>query len=77
MNGSCKSKQKYFENVINLPFLDGQPYDLVLDILPIPQLHLLLGIVDKLLQLFEDRLFPCDKEAGRVLKTLGSRDPGS
>ena len=62
--GSDSRQQKDYENVVNPPLLQCQPDELVLDLLPVPQLHLLLGIVDKLLKLLEDSLFPGDKATG-------------
>lgn len=37
---------KHFDNVVHLPILKGKPTDLVIDLLPPPELHLLLGPVN-------------------------------
>ena len=42
-SGAKKSKAMKFSNVINEPVLSGSPDKLVLDLLNIPELHLLIG----------------------------------
>ena len=48
-DGANGKKQKLFQNFINEPLLAGDPETLVLLLLMIPELHLLIGVVDKLL----------------------------
>ena len=64
--GANKKTQKRFQNVTNPPLLTGSDDKLVLDILAVPELHLLLGIVDKLLREFENRVFET-KNRGKSL----------
>ena len=42
--------------MVNPPFITGELSDLVLGSLAVPELHLLIGIVDKLLKGLEDTL---------------------
>ena len=63
----CKSdadpkQQKYFDNVVNHPLLIGSPGDIVLSLLALPELHLLIGSVDKLLSSIEKNVFPSKEE---------------
>ena len=51
--GAVKSKAMKYSNVINEPLLTGNPEALVLDLLNIPELHLLIGIVSKLMKELE------------------------
>ena len=78
-DGSVRAKQKLYQNVVNEPLITGDADKKVLEILCVPELHLLLGriiiykiifnsnmfigIVDKLLTEFERGVFPT-KEAG-------------
>ena len=64
--GEDKKKQRNFDNVVNEPLLQADDSALILDLLPIPQLHILLGVVDKLLHLIEDNIMEGDKNAGRA-----------
>ena len=43
-----QEKAKHYGNVIHMPILSGDPDTLVIDILPPPELHLLLGVVGTL-----------------------------
>ena len=63
--GAKTKEQRLWDNVVNEPLLQAEDSELILDLLPIPQLHILLGIVDKLLTLMEDSLFEGDRPAGR------------
>lgn len=46
--GRKQTKAKDYENCINLPVLEGDDEDEVIDYIPPPELHLLTGIVNKL-----------------------------
>ena len=50
--GDCK-ESKNFGNVVHLPVLHGDPSDAVIDLLPPPELHLLLGAVNALFRALE------------------------
>lgn len=45
-NGSKKKKANNYKNSIHPPIFTGDDNDLVLDVIPPPQLHLLLGVVN-------------------------------
>ena len=53
-NGSNLKKQSDFQNCVNPHLLVGDESDLVIDIINVPGLHLLLGVVDKHLHLLEN-----------------------
>ena len=55
--GSKHTLQQNFQNVINPPLLHGPRDKRVLGHLNIPELHLLIGIVDKLIAGFENKVF--------------------
>ena len=42
-SGSPRRNQKKFQNVVNSPLITGDPGQLVLEILSVPELHLLIG----------------------------------
>ena len=63
-NGSKMKKQQLYENVTNPPLVTGSVDDLILKMFAIPELHLLIGVVDKLLTEFENRAL-LTKKAGR------------
>lgn len=46
--GSMKSNAKNFKNCINKPVIQGDQNEEVIDFIPPPELHLLIGIVNKL-----------------------------
>ena len=46
---------KNYENCVNLPLFDGPDDTYILDLIPIPELHLLLGITNKILALLNDK----------------------
>ena len=62
--GSKKSQAMKFSNVINEPLLTGDPSTPVLQLINIPELHLLIGIVSKMLKELE-KLWP-SKIQGRA-----------
>nr|XP_047135292.1 uncharacterized protein LOC124812537 [Hydra vulgaris] len=55
--GGNIAKAKNFSNVVNPPLLTGNVTKKILEIVNIPGLHILLGIVDKLLKIIEKNLF--------------------
>ena len=80
LDGSPVLKQQLYQNITNQPLLTGEPTQLILTILAVPELHLLIGrytqyinyisdnisvcIVDKLMTEFERRVLS-SKTAGR------------
>ena len=48
--GSILAKAKHTGNVVHLPILSGADDTLILDIFPPPELHLLLGVVNHIVQ---------------------------
>ena len=52
-DGSVKKKMKYFKSCINLPMFYSENDQLILDVMPPPELHLLLGCVNKLYEHLE------------------------
>ena len=42
-DGSRAKRQQIFQNFTNSPLLTGEPTDLVVKILAVPELHLLIG----------------------------------
>ena len=64
-NGSNYKRQQDFENVVHNPMITGPLHQLVMKILNMPSLHLLLGVIDKLLKELGKNLFPSQgKEKG-------------
>ena len=66
-NGSKMKKQADFQNVINRPLLgqDMDPATQILGFLAVPELHVMLGVVDKLRVALEDNVFDTVEE-GRL-----------
>ena len=78
--GSNSKNQKIFENVTNTPLLTSSAEKKIIEIISVPELHLLLGnkkcimqkkllsmivgVVEKLLREFENRVFQ-DKKVGK------------
>ena len=52
------SRQKEFQNVVNSPLIIAEGDQLILGILVPPELHLLLGVTEKLLSGIENNVFP-------------------
>ena len=48
-DGSIDTRSKKFQNMRHLPLLQGEPDKLVLDLVAIPELHLVLGLFSCLL----------------------------
>ena len=43
LDGSPVKKQQLYQNITNQPLLTGEPTQLILTILAVPELHLLIG----------------------------------
>ena len=61
-NGSDKSKAQLYGNVVNKPLLTGDADVLIRDIFNIPELHVYMGIVGKLVKEFKNKVFSCRGE---------------
>ena len=57
-SGANPKTQKDFQNVVHPPLIVASPDQLILGTLALPELHLLLCTVDKLLSGIEDNVFP-------------------
>ena len=62
-----KNAMKY-NNVINPPLLTGPDSALVLSVVYFPELHVLIGIVSKLVKELENRIFPTQEEGKKFLE---------
>lgn len=60
--GSNLKQAMKYNNVVNPPLLTGQDDCLVLSIIYFPELHVLIGIVGKLVKEFEKNVFPTPEE---------------
>ena len=60
--GGNRATQKDYENVVNPPLIATSPDKLILGTLALPELHLLLGSVDKLLLSIENCVFATGEE---------------
>ena len=60
--GADKKKQKDFQNVVNKPLLNLEPDDLILGPVVPPELHLMLGVTDKLRKILETTVFETEDE---------------
>jgi hypothetical protein len=63
-DGSRDKRSKDFQNMRNPPLLKGAPEDLILELVSPPELHLDLGIPDKLTTEMIKNVFP-DEKAGK------------
>ena len=61
--GGKLKEAKYYQNVVHPPLLTGKPDSKILELINIPGLHILLGIVDKILVEMEKGMFE-NKEIG-------------
>lgn len=61
-SGADKSRAQEFGNVINKPLLSGGDDTLVSDIFHIPELHILTGVVGKIVKELENKTFPTPAE---------------
>ena len=48
IDGSIKKHSKNFQNMQNPPLMTGDPQSLILDLIVPPELHLVLGVTDKI-----------------------------
>jgi hypothetical protein len=62
-DGANLKKAKKYTNVVNSPLLTGNKNKKILELVNIPGLHILLGVVDKILKEIEKNLFE-NKECG-------------
>ena len=60
--GGDKKKQKDFQNVVNKPLLKLEPGDHILGPVVPPELHLMLGVTDKLKKILETEVFETEKD---------------
>ena len=63
-SGADPKTQQHYQNVVNAPLIVAQGEDLILGVLAVPELHILLGVVDKLMSGIENEVFS-SKEMGR------------
>ena len=68
--GGDKKKQKNFQNVINKPLLEMEPDDLILGAVAPPELHLMLGVTDKLKKSLEKTVFETEDEGKAFIDTF-------
>ena len=61
-DGGNPGKLKFFQNVMHPHLLTGEPSTKVIELFNIPGLHILLGVVDKLLSEMEKNLFQSREE---------------
>ena len=66
--GSILKSAKEFSNCVQKPLITGNSGDCLIDKLNIPELHIILGVVDKILSEIEKKLFP-SKEFGFTVLT--------
>ena len=60
--GGDKKKQKDFQNIVNKPLLQMEPDDLILGAVAPPELHLMLGVTDKVKKILEKTVFETEKQ---------------
>ena len=58
--GGIKRTQQKYQNVTNPPLLTADDSKLIIEVLCIPELHILIGVVDKLLKEFKKNVFPSE-----------------
>ena len=61
-SGANKKEASKFQNVVNKPLICGEDYTKIEDIFNIPELHILTGVVGKLLKELERQAFPSSEE---------------
>lgn len=64
-DGAKKERAQLFENCVNKPLFDYDENVEIIDIIPPPELHLLIGTVNKI---FEHMLIECKREAEEWVK---------
>ena len=62
VDGAKLGNAKEFSNVVHPPLLTGDPTKKIIEIVNIPGLHILLGVVDKLISEMEKKLFETKEE---------------
>ena len=55
--GSKVRTQQLYQNFTNHPLITSLPDKLIIEILAVPELHLLLGVVNKLMDEIESQVF--------------------
>ena len=60
--GSPYHRQSDYQNIVKIPLLTGDPDRLVLDMVNPPALHLLLGVISKLIDSMESSVFDTKEE---------------
>jgi hypothetical protein len=70
MNVSVKKTKQKYHNVTNDPLLTRDADTLVLKLLCVPELHLLIGLVGKLISEVEKRVFPTNKKGKAFINTF-------
>ena len=65
--GSPKTNQKAFQNFVNKPLVTGPQKSLILERLNVPGLHILIGVVAKLISAFEEELFDNRNEGEELM----------
>ena len=68
MDGSKYQKQKLYQNFVNSPLVTGPPDRLVLDLLNLPSLHILIGVVDKHIKEIEKKMFTTIEEGEQFME---------
>ena len=68
-DGTNLKKAKKYTNVVHPPLLTGDKNKKILELVNIPDLHILLGVVHKILKEIEKNLFK-NKECGLQLLTV-------
>lgn len=69
LGGSNLKKAMKFNNVVNPPLLTGPDDSLVLSIIYFPELHVLIGVVGKLVKEFEKNVFSTPEEGKQFIDT--------
>ena len=69
-DGAKSKQQQHYQNVVNQPLITGPPEKLVLDLLNCPSLHILIGIVNKLIIEFEKNVFSSYDEGELWMETF-------
>ena len=67
-DGSKYQKQKLYQNIVNSPLITGPPDKLVLDLLNLPSLHLLIGVVEKQIKEIEKVVFSTFEEGEQFME---------
>ena len=68
--GADKKKQKEFQNVVNKPLLQGELNVLIIGSLAVPQLHIMLGVTDKLKKCLETEVFETEEDGRKFMDTF-------